>query len=74
MTGIEINPRWIPHISGAQRVNEVLRDMGDLIPPMDTPEQVAAMRVLPDAFRDLELALPMENRTIPDPPATSERA
>jgi acetyl esterase len=67
VTKLDIDPRWAPHISGAQRVNEVLREMGDLIPPMDTPEQIAAMRVLPDAFRDLELALPMENRTIPGP-------
>jgi len=67
VTELDIDPRWAPHISGAQRVNEVLREMGDLIPPMDTPEQIAAMRVLPDAFRDLELALPMENRTIPGP-------
>ncbi len=67
MSALDIDPRWAPHISGAQRVNEVLRDMGDLIPPMDTAEQIAAMRVIPETFRDVETALVMENRTIPGP-------
>ena len=65
MTGLDIHPRWTPHIDGAKGINAALAEMGDLIPPMDTPEQVAAMRTLPEMFQNLELAVPVEDRTIP---------
>lgn len=49
----------------AQRMNEALRQMGDLIPALDTPEQVAKARVLPDMYANQELALPMQDRMVP---------
>jgi acetyl esterase len=61
------DPRWAPHVEGARQTNDALRQMGDLIPVFETPEQVAGMRVIPEAFLDIELALPMRNRTIPGP-------
>lgn len=67
MTGLQIDPRWELHIPAAQRMNDALRQMGDLIPPLDTPEQVAAVRMLPDMYARQELALPMTRRTIPGP-------
>jgi acetyl esterase/lipase len=48
-------------------MNDALSRMGDLIPPLDTPEQVAAIRAVPDAFRDQELPLAMQSRAIPGP-------
>lgn len=65
--GPRIDPRWLPHIPGAQRMNDALREMGDVIPPMNTPEEFAAMRTVPEAFQSQELALPMIRRTIPGP-------
>jgi acetyl esterase len=62
-----IHARWTPHIPAAQRMNDVLRKMGDLIPPLRTPEQVAKARVVPDMYAQQELAIPIEHRTIPGP-------
>jgi acetyl esterase len=62
-----IHPRWTPHIPAAQGMNEVLRTMGDLIPPLRTPEQVAHARVLPDMYAEQELAITVEHRSIPGP-------
>ncbi len=65
--GLPIDPRWEPHLSGSRRMNEALRQMGDLIPPLDTPEQVAATRVVPEMFALQELPLPMHGLTLPGP-------
>jgi acetyl esterase/lipase len=67
MTAQEIDPRWGRHVEASARMNDALSRMGDLIPPLDTPEQVAATRVVPDAFRAQELPLTMQTRTIPGP-------
>jgi acetyl esterase len=67
LPGLPIDPRWEPHIPGALRMNDVLRAIGDLVPPMDTPAQVAAIRLVPEAFRSLELAVPVRTRTIAGP-------
>ena len=67
MSKQSIHPRWTPHIPAAQGMNEVLRTMGDLIPPLRTPEQVAHARVLPDMYAEQELAVPVEDRSIPGP-------
>ena len=63
-----IDARWAPHVEGARQANEALREMGDLIPDFDTPEQVAAMRGQSRrSFRELELAAAHGDRTIPGP-------
>jgi acetyl esterase len=67
MTRQLIHPRWEPHIPAAQRMNDALRKMGDLIPPLRTPEQVAHARLVPDMYAQQELAVPVEHRTIPGP-------
>jgi acetyl esterase/lipase len=61
------DPRWAPHVDGARQVNDALREMGDLIPVFETPEQVGAMRAIPEAYRTIETALPLHDRTIPGP-------
>jgi acetyl esterase/lipase len=48
-------------------MNDALREMGDLIPVFETPEQVAGMRAIPDAFLSAELAIPMHSSMIPGP-------
>ena len=67
MSKQSIHARWTPHIPAAQRMNDVLRKMGDLIPPLRTPEQVANARVVPEMYAQQELAIPVEHRSIPGP-------
>jgi acetyl esterase/lipase len=61
------DPRWTPHVEGARQVNDALRQMGDLIPVFETPDQVAAMRAVPDAFRSADVAVPVRDGLIPGP-------
>jgi acetyl esterase/lipase len=48
-------------------MNDALARMGDLIPPLDTPEQVAAAREVPEAFRVQDLPLAVQVRSVPGP-------
>ena len=52
LTAPLIDPRWTPHVEGAAAENDALRQMGDLIPIFETPEQVAAMRVVPEIVHE----------------------
>ncbi len=65
MSRLHIHPRWHQHVPAAQKMNAALREMGDLIPPLATPEQVAAVRNVPDAFTSQELPLAVQSRTVP---------
>jgi acetyl esterase len=67
MSRQSIHPRWTPHIPAAKRMNDALRKMGDLIPPLRTSEQVAHARAVPEMYAQQELAVPIEHRTIPGP-------
>jgi acetyl esterase len=67
MSRQKIHPRWTPHIPAAQRMNDVLRKMGDLIPPLHSPELVAKARIVPEMYAQQELVVPVERRTIPGP-------
>ena len=62
-----IHERWTRHVEGARQANEALREMGDFTPDFTSPEMVAAIRPVPEVFRGLELAVPMEDGTIPGP-------
>ncbi len=69
MTAPWTDPRWAPHVEGARQTNDALRQMGDLIPVFETPEQVAAMRIVPEAFASAETVLALHDRAIPGPAA-----
>ena len=62
-----IHERWTRHVEGARQANVALREMGDFTPDFNSPEMVAAIRPVPEVFRGLELALPMEDGAIPGP-------
>jgi acetyl esterase len=64
---LPIDARWLPHVEASARMNDALARMGDLIPPLDTPEQVAAARPVPEAFGVQELPLAAQDRTVPGP-------
>src|SRR5690349_9568943 len=65
MSRLNIHPRWHQHVPAAQQMNDALRKMGDVIPPLGTPEQVAAARNVPDVFKTQELPLAVQSRTVP---------
>ncbi len=65
MSPLRIDPRFEPHVPAALRMNDALRQMGDLTPRLDTPEQVAQARVLPEMFAKQETVLPVLDRTVP---------
>jgi acetyl esterase len=67
LTAPLLDPRWAPHVEGARQTNDALRQMGDLIPIFETAEQVAAMRVVPEAFTSVDTVLALHDRAIPGP-------
>ncbi len=62
-----IHERWTRHVDGAREANIALREMGDFTPDFTSAEMVAAIRPVPQVFLDQELAIPMEDGTIPGP-------
>ncbi len=64
---LPFDPRWLPHVAASARMNDALSRMGDLIPPLETPEQVAAAREVPEALQRQELALPAYSGTVAGP-------
>src|ERR1700759_3159205 len=62
-----IHERWTRHVEGARQANVALREMGDFTPDFTSPEMVAAIRPVPEVFRGMELAVPVEDGTIPGP-------
>jgi len=52
---------------GMRRFNEQLAQSGFVLPSLDTPEQVAAVRAVPDALRAQQPVLPVQERVIAGP-------